>query len=205
MQSQMMIHELIRSLMFSFGEVEKDIPREGKILDVGCGSGMFTMKMARNFPEREVMGLDPSPGRIELARRRSGNLKNLKYKTGYLAGIRDREFDCVVIIDVLYLLPETEKLKLVKQVRKLLKKGGKLIIKFNGKSPGWKYGLLLAEEALMVKVLKLTYSDYGKVYFLSGWEYRQLLEKAGFKVVKEKRLSGKLGHLPHAMLVAEAI
>lgn len=44
------------------------------ILDIGCGDGKITVRLAAVVPQDEVMGIDSSSERINFARQRSHHL-----------------------------------------------------------------------------------------------------------------------------------
>ena len=61
--------EIGRELTRKLRESKKDFRT---ILDVGMGTGWFTNRLARVFPEAKVTGLDYAPGMIEQAARQEG-------------------------------------------------------------------------------------------------------------------------------------
>lgn len=44
------------------------IPVPGEIVDLGCGTGSVTRLLARQFPDRSIIGVDNSPAMLEKAR-----------------------------------------------------------------------------------------------------------------------------------------
>jgi ubiquinone/menaquinone biosynthesis C-methylase UbiE len=46
-----------------------DLPKEGRALDLGCGSGDIALRFARAFPAWNVDAVDGSPAMLDLARR----------------------------------------------------------------------------------------------------------------------------------------
>src|SRR3954454_19737786 len=56
-----------------------------RVLDAGCGTGLTSLGLARLNPGAAVLGLDFSPGSLELARRRA--------EAAGLAGVAFREHD----------------------------------------------------------------------------------------------------------------
>lgn len=192
----------IRKLILPFEKLEKFIPRKGKILDIGCGHGTFVVLLAKKSKAREVIGTDPSEEKIRQAKQIGIGIKNLKFYHGYLNNVRSKKFDCVVISDVLYLLPEKQKLSLLKLAKKKLSKEGVLILKEIENKDGVINKLISFEEFLMTKIFKLTYSQYRKTYFPKVTEYKSLLKKSGFKSIKTFRLKGILPY-PHIVFVAK--
>jgi len=73
-----------------------------KVLDLGCGTGSFTERLARRFPQ--VIGLDISPKCIASASRRYGHIR---FATGDMEALPypDRSFDIVTLFGVLHHFP----------------------------------------------------------------------------------------------------
>lgn len=49
-------------------------------LDIGCGAGELSLAMARGHPQARVVGVDVSPGLVEMARERAGHLSNVEFE-----------------------------------------------------------------------------------------------------------------------------
>jgi 2-polyprenyl-3-methyl-5-hydroxy-6-metoxy-1,4-benzoquinol methylase len=58
------------------------LPKLQSILDVGCGGGSFTMELAKQFSEAQILGIDISNEAISLARKKQqkANLANLRFE-----------------------------------------------------------------------------------------------------------------------------
>jgi SAM-dependent methyltransferase len=95
--------------------------RAGSVLDVGCGLGRLTVKLAS--PNREVTGVDLSPEMIARARKQGS--------ATFLCGDfleRDftaQQFDCVISAAALHHMPEDVA---VPRMVELLRPGGRLVI-----------------------------------------------------------------------------
>ncbi len=197
-----MIFESIRKLILPFSSIEPFVPDQGKILDVGCGHGVFAELLAQKSPRRDVLGIDPSRQKIQLAKRDHKSVKNVDYRPIGIEKLKERNWDAVVVLDVIYLFPPDEKVSFLREIRKHLKPKGILILKEVVNEPKWKYYWVLLEELIMVKVLKLTYTQHNGIYLLNRNEYKQLLIDTGFTVTKVKPITGLLPY-PHLLLVAE--
>ena len=79
-----------------------ELPVEGTILDVNCGTGTYTVLLAGRVKEKggDVMGVDPSEARLDLARARALvlNLDNVRFEVHSPIDLpfEDDRFDAVI-------------------------------------------------------------------------------------------------------------
>ena len=75
-----------------------------RVLDLGCGDGRVTAQIAALVPRGSVLGIDPSPRMLEVARTRIGPAtSNLAFAAGTAETLdRDGEFDVVVSFNALH-------------------------------------------------------------------------------------------------------
>jgi ubiquinone/menaquinone biosynthesis C-methylase UbiE len=87
----------------------------GKILDVGCGTGIIYDL----YPEQEIIGIDVSNGMLSHHKgvHLYGSAENIPFDND--------TFDCVVCRSVLHHLPDTK--KALKEILRVLKPGGKFV------------------------------------------------------------------------------
>lgn len=185
-----------RHLLCPLSEVEREVPAEGRILDLGCGHGLFSALMALASPERCITGVDPSGAKIAVASRLMEKLPNATFFQGTVDDISAAGFDAITIVDVLYLLPVADKLRLLGSCNQLLKPGGRLILKTNDTHPAWKYQWARFQEVAMTG-LGLTLG-HGSLHFLSCTENAGLLGQAGFGEIAIKHIPTLLPY-PHTL------
>mgnify|MGYP001616252778 CR=1 FL=1 len=100
-----------------------------RILDMGCGEGLFTEKLARAYPEARITGIDITPrvGRLFVGDR---NRVSFRQET---AESLSRElpggFDLIVVCDVLHHIPWSSRPGVLGFVRCLLSTGGLIVVK----------------------------------------------------------------------------
>jgi 2-polyprenyl-6-hydroxyphenyl methylase/3-demethylubiquinone-9 3-methyltransferase len=159
--------------------VAAEVPARGRILDLGCGHGLFTNLLAIGSTERQLLGVDPSAAKLAVARRSSAGLPNVRYVEGRIEDVTEAGFQAITILDVLYLLPDEQKLSVLRRCRELIAPDGVLLVKTNDVRPRWKYAVVRLEEELMVRLLGLTMG--GELHFRGVPEYTNLLAAAGFE------------------------
>jgi 2-polyprenyl-3-methyl-5-hydroxy-6-metoxy-1,4-benzoquinol methylase len=184
-----------------FAAVEAHVPRSGRILDVGCGHGLFSAYLALAAPDRRVLGVDIDARKIEVARAAAAALEPGGVELGFEvvdAALPDGPFDAVTIVDVLYLLGTERSLELLDQAAAALAPGGSLLVKEIDRRPAWKYRLSRIQEILATRVLRITAGD--EVSFAPPEVHADRLRRAGLTVTAHRLDRGSLH--PHHLLVA---
>jgi SAM-dependent methyltransferase len=94
-------------------------------LEVGCGKGEFSRRLAEKF--ERVLAIDLSPEMIRLARGYSAHLTNLEFELADILtyGLPSESFDCIATVATLHHLPLREVLLKLKAA---LKPGGVLLV-----------------------------------------------------------------------------
>ncbi len=76
-----------------------NLPRAGRFLDVGTGSGVIVLSLAARFPEAELHATDVSADALALARENAERLnipERVQFSEGYLLGNSTGTFDLIV-------------------------------------------------------------------------------------------------------------
>lgn len=86
--------------------VEQHVPRAGKILDLGCGYGLFSNYLALRSQERIITGLELNSRKLKYADK---GLNNVHFRNSdILAESPIEHYDCVVLLHVLHHLKSFE-------------------------------------------------------------------------------------------------
>ena len=196
----MRLHTRIRAFTCPMPALVARAPREGRLLEVGCGHGLFANECALRYPQLEVLGLDPAPAKIRAAAATVGPRPNVRFQEGRVEALAAGGFDCVALIDVLYLVPRGEWSGFLSACRDALCPGGRLLLKEVDVRPRWKFYRCVFQEALSVKLLGHTLG--AGLAFAGRDQMPALLGAAGFRDVRVSDLGH--GYLtPHVLYEAE--
>jgi SAM-dependent methyltransferase len=100
------------------------------ILEIGCSSGPYTMKLAEVFPQAEIHACDISVAQLEQAQRNGNNLGHawtLFQADGRRTGKPDSSYDLVTSFIILHELPVEVIADILRESFRVLKPGGDLL------------------------------------------------------------------------------
>ena len=63
-----------------------DVPTNSSVLDVGCGDGYSTLRVAKRFPDFSFLGVDYCPGMLENAQERLKTEPGLRGRVSFVGG-----------------------------------------------------------------------------------------------------------------------
>lgn len=167
-----------------------------KIIDLGCGEGVTLEKIIKKFPAAQIIGVDNDPKKIKICRQhhlpvKLADIAHLPFKTN--------SFDCALLIEVIEHLEVNQVNQAVKEIRRILRPGGRLIVLFPN-DRNFKIGRLLTLK------LKEAFYDYGHVRQWQPAEAIKLFQKAGFQIVDQRSLPVNFWLLGlHHLLALEAM
>jgi SAM-dependent methyltransferase len=172
---------------------------EGRILDVGCGFGLFAAYFGQTHRRRAIVGVDPDARRVALAARVASSL-DLVHHEFHVGDVRsaplEGPFAAAYVLDVMHHIPARDQRGVLERLRELLVPGGVLLIKDITTEP--RYELLFTE--LLDRVMvgwneELAYRHHK--------EWGAMLAELGFKV-RIVRVPDVLPY-PHVVIAATKV
>lgn len=173
------LHLLTRYLTCPARRIEELVPRTGRILEIGCGHGLFTNMMAVASAGRVLTGIDIDGKKIRIAAGTEGEGRGVTFREIDFLRLEEGPFDSIVVIDVLYLIPYEKQEEILRRCRDLLVDGGLLVIKTMAARPRLKYAVNVLQEFISVRLAGITRGE--GLFFRPAGEFKSLLEEIGFE------------------------
>ena len=164
-------------------EIGQYLPHAGRVVDVGCGFGLFALYFAIRLPAIRVVGFDLNQYRVDLARRAAARLgvENAEFHVGDASAFRlDEQISAAYMLDVIHHIPVASVRPLMTTIAAHLSPGGRLLVKDveSARSPK------LAFTWLLDKVMDFRAS----VRYWAPEEVQPLLESLGFEVFQHRMI-----------------
>jgi 2-polyprenyl-3-methyl-5-hydroxy-6-metoxy-1,4-benzoquinol methylase len=176
-------------------EIGQYLPERGRVLDIGCGFGLFALYYALVHSELAVHGFDRSEKRIALANKAARKLGviNAHFHVQDATTLRAHPgFDAVYMLDIVHHIPKATVAPLLRAVHDSLPPGGLLIVKDLDTTPAW--------QRLFAHVLDLAMSPSHPPHYWSSQELTALLTEIGFDVKRHAMVD--ILPYPHMLYVA---
>ena len=152
-----------------------DLQAADRVLDLGCGTGWASRRLAKFVPNGEVVGLDVADEMLRRAEQASAGIKNVRYLWGSAESIpaADNLFTTILSVESFYYYADQG--KALDEIRRVMAPGSRLFILINLYKENH-YSLRWVSE---LKVAVQAHSEA---------EYVALLKQHGFKDVAAQRI-----------------
>ncbi|OGH65448.1 MAG: hypothetical protein A3J66_02390 [Candidatus Magasanikbacteria bacterium RIFCSPHIGHO2_02_FULL_47_14] len=109
------------------------------VVDIGCGTGVFLEMLKRKYPRVSCIGVDPDAKALSIAQRRlkrAGLAVELNQAFAQSLPLGDHSVDLCVSTLAFHHMPNEVKRQAMKEIYRVLKPGGHVVIADFGKSEG---------------------------------------------------------------------
>lgn len=192
-------HTRVRSFTCPMSAVVGRVPATGRLLEVGCGHGLFANEAALRNPGLSVLGIDPAPEKVRWAEATLPGRTGIRFRAERLEDLEEGCFDALAVLDVLYLVPRGQWPAFLGGCRDRLRPGGRLLLKEVDVRPRWKFYRCVLQEVVSVRLLGITLG--GALAFAGREEMAALLAGLGFSGVTVADL-GRGYWTPHVLYEA---
>jgi len=178
--------------------IEQHLQPNVRVLDLGCGFGLFSNYLASHDTTREIHGIDLNTKRIEQAKT-VANLLDIR-NTHFMVGNAEdytfdhAPFDVVIMLDILHHLDRESAEELLEAAFKHLKPDGIIIIKDVNVTPFWKMLFTYILDKIM---------DFKRpVHYRHAKVWKQVLQDIGWRDVLTYHLLDYLPY-PHILVIGK--
>lgn len=156
----------------------------GKVLDIGCGDGLLTVRAKESMPEAQIVAIDNSPEQIQLATKNVA--EGIEFAEADITNLsREETFDKAYSFYAFPHIPKSKIPSALVSVRNVLKPGGKFYLFTN---------ICLFDSSLATEADQ----EACDIVFLNEWpsqinlidleQMREMFAAAGFKGADSKML-----------------
>lgn len=160
-------YELFESLM----------PKQGKIVDVGCGYGFLPYMLMFKGRQREILGVDYDEEKISVAVNCVDKSSKLSFAVGDVSEYNFPNSDGFIISDVLHYLKEQQQVQVIENCIAKLNYGGVLVIRDADKDISSRQKGTWYTEFMSTKVFGFNKTQSDGLHFVSGTLIKDTIKK----------------------------
>jgi 1-acyl-sn-glycerol-3-phosphate acyltransferase len=147
---------------------ESLMPKQGQIVDVGCGYGFLPYMLMYKGRQRTILGVDYDDDKIAVADNCVDKSEKLSFAVGDVTNFEFPESDGFIISDVLHYLKEEQQVQVIRNCVAKLKQGGVLVIRDADKDIANRQKGTWYTEFMSTKVFGFNKTQNDGLHFVSG-------------------------------------
>lgn len=196
------LHSFFRVILCPFRQMALYLPAGAdKILDLGCGYGLWLNYLSLMGKKNKMVGVDIDKNKIDIAK--TSINKNIDFINSDIMNFEiSYNADCITILDTLYLVPFAQQEFLLRRCYKALDSNGYIFIKETEKAASWRFYLNIIQEFLSVKILRITQGE--GLFWQDEHQFINMLNRANFKNIVVKKIEEGYFH-PHILYIARKL
>jgi 1-acyl-sn-glycerol-3-phosphate acyltransferase len=152
------------------------LPRQGRILDIGCGYGFMSYMLQFAAPGRELIGFDYDEEKIAVASHCFSRNQNIHFIKADIRQIQLGISDAIILSDILHYLEPEQQEFLLRQCMDSIRPGGVLIIRDGDRDLKKRHGVTRMTEFFSTRFFSFNKTG-GPLHFLSGKTIRDLAKQ----------------------------
>lgn len=159
-----------------YDRYDRMLPREGFIVDLGCGYGAMSYMLSMLSNRRRIIGIDYDEDKIQTANNCFSKNENIDFIHGDIREVEFPPADAFVISDVLHYLDSDSQEKVIERCIASLNKNGMIVVRDGDASDKEKHGNTEMTEKWSTRIVKFNKTD-GPLCFLSHQQLEVIAKK----------------------------
>lgn len=172
------------------------VPREGEILDLGCGYGFMSYMLSFTSPSRKITGVDHDAGKILVAANCILKNENLDFICEDIDRYSFGNKDAILLVDVLHYLPQKNQEELLNRCIEKLNPGGMILVREADSKEEKRHKRTKLTEVFSTRILGFnkTINESKELYFTSLENISRIIDTQGLKmeVIREPKHTSNL-------------
>jgi 1-acyl-sn-glycerol-3-phosphate acyltransferase len=181
-----------------YGALHGLVPKEGTVLDLGCGHGLAANVLAAQSTRREIIGVDSDERKVRAARGSAVAPDRMRFETVDIMEWSLPGAEAALLIDVLHYWPMETQSRMLARIGAALPVGGRLVVREGCRTGGLGHRMVRLGEILSTAIGH-NRAGHGLV-FGTERDYIDALRAAGFGRVETV---GDLGRGSNTVFLCE--
>ena len=170
------------------------LPKEGSILDIGCGYGFMSYMLHFAAPARNITGIDYDEEKIDTALHCFSKNDSINFFYSDVTSFNFKKYDAIILADMLHYLQPAQQRSVIETCIKSLNPGGMVIIRDGNKDLKDKHKGTRLTEFFSTKFIGFNKTSSEGLSFLSGGLIKEIALAYGMdcKEIDETRYTSNM-------------
>lgn len=155
------------------------LPKQGRILDLGCGYGFMSYILHFAAPGRDITGFDFDEEKIAVANHCFSRDEEILFLKADINEIHSGPADAIILSDVLHYLRPAQQQALIQKCMDVLNKDGILLIRDGNTDLKRRHQRTRLTEIFSTKLLSFNKTAGHRLHFISGETIREMASRQG--------------------------
>ncbi len=176
------------------------LPKQGDILDIGCGYGYIAYMLALTSENRNITGIDYDEEKIEVANNCFSKNESLQFISGDITQFIFEKKDAFLLSDVLHYIPEDSQEKLLRRCIGNLRDNGIILIRDANRNMKKRHKRTKLTEQFSTRAgFNKTMNSAGRLYFTSAERIEKIVSECGLQmeIIDDKKVTSNLFFFIH--------
>jgi len=160
------------------------LPKQGRMLDIGCGYGFMSYMLHFAAPERNITGIDYDEEKIETARHCFSRNESINFYYADITSFPFEKYDAIILADMLHYLQPAQQRIVIETCIQNLNPGGMIVIRDGNKDLAEKHKGTRLTEFFSTKFIGFNKTTSGGLSFLSGSLIKEIAASCNMSCVE---------------------